>query len=69
MPKNILTADSDLPNWPVEWLRIVSLDEAERLSGVSGDTLRRRYPDKIVRISERRIGIRVGDALMLSSPK
>jgi hypothetical protein len=60
-----LPADSDLQNWPVEWLRIVRLDEAERLSGVSEDTLRRQYGDKIIRISPHCSGMRVGDALLL----
>jgi hypothetical protein len=65
MSKN-LSADSDLLNWPVELLRIVGLDEAEKYSGVSSDTLKRRHPDKIVRMSERRVGMRVGHALMLA---
>jgi len=66
MSKN-LSADSDLLNWPVELLRIVRLDEAERLSGVSEDTLKRRYRDKIVQVSERCLGMRVGHALMLAT--
>jgi len=48
-------------------LRIVRLDEAERLSGVSEDTLKRRYRDKIVQVSERCLGMRVGHALMLAT--
>jgi hypothetical protein len=50
---------------PVELLRIVPLDEGSRLSSVSRDTIKRRHPDKIVKLSDRREGIRVVDALML----
>ena len=45
--------------------RIVPLKQASELSSLSEDTLRRRYPDKIVRLSERRQGMRLGDALLL----
>ena len=45
--------------------RIVPLKQASDLSSLSEDTLRRRYPDKIVRLSERRQGMRLGDALLL----
>jgi hypothetical protein len=54
---------------PLSWLelqRFVSLDEAARLSGMSRDTLQRRHPDKIKRISTRRLGMRLRDALMLT---
>jgi hypothetical protein len=56
---------ADLPL--VERLRIVSLAEAARLSGLSQDALRRHHADKLVRLSPRRIGMRQGDALMLAS--
>jgi hypothetical protein len=55
----------DLPNWPVELLKIVGPQEAEKLSGVSWETLKRRAPNKILHLSENRRGIRVGDALLL----
>jgi hypothetical protein len=50
---------------PVELLRVVPMPEAERLSGLSADTLRRRHREKIKDLSERRQGMRVIDALML----
>jgi hypothetical protein len=53
----------------VERLRIVTLAEAARLSGISEDGLRRHHPEKLIRLSPRRVGMRVGDALMLSSGK
>jgi hypothetical protein len=52
---------------PIELHRIVSMEEAARVSGVSDDTLRRHHRDKIVRMSPRRIGMRLGDALGLRS--
>ena len=42
------------------------MDECERLSGLSHDTLAREHSDKIKRLSKHRNGMRVLDALMLS---
>lgn len=56
----------DLRDWPIDLLRIVQPVEAERLSSLSWDTIRRRHPDKVIQISQRRVGIRVGHALMLA---
>ena len=50
---------------PLELLRIAEMPEAARLAGLSGDTLEREHPDKIVRLSKRRKGMRVAHALML----
>jgi hypothetical protein len=50
----------------VERLRIVPLAEAARLSGISEDSLRRHHSSKLIRLSPRRIGMRQGDALLLS---
>jgi hypothetical protein len=55
---------SELPL--VERLRIISLAEAARLAGISEDGLRRHHPEKLIRLSPRRVGMRVGDALMIS---
>lgn len=52
------------PTW-IELERIAPIAEAERLSGLSAATLCRLFPNKIVRLSPRRIGMRVKDALML----
>jgi hypothetical protein len=69
MPIN--TNDKPLPanllDWPVEMLQIVPREEAEELSGESWDSLKRNHPDKIIRMSPRRIGMRRGHALMLAS--
>jgi hypothetical protein len=64
MAKPSLASD-DLPNWPVELLKIVGPQEAEKLSSLSWETIRRRFPEKILHLSENRRGIRVGDALLL----
>jgi hypothetical protein len=42
---------------------IISLAEAEKVSGLSEDTWRRRHSAKFVRLSPRRIGVRLRDAL------
>jgi hypothetical protein len=52
------------PDW-VETHRIVPLKEASRLSNLSVDSLKRQFADKIIRMSPRRLGMRIGDALML----
>jgi predicted HTH domain antitoxin len=48
-----------------ELARIVSLDEAARLRNVSVDTLMRHERDRIIRLSPRRLGMRLKDALAL----
>jgi hypothetical protein len=53
----------------IELQRIVSLSEAARLSGLSKDGLQRHYPDKILQLSPRRLGMRVVDALLLAADK
>ena len=50
---------------PLELLRIAPMPEAEHLSGTSADTLKREHPDKIIKTSKRRVGMRVIHALML----
>ena len=64
MPTDKHTTDSNnLLSWPVELLRIAA-PKAERLSSTSWDTIQRNHSDKIVRLSARRVGLRVGHALM-----
>ena len=53
----------------IELQRIAPLTEAARLAGVSEDTLQRHYSHKILRLSPRRLGMRVGDALQLATRK
>jgi hypothetical protein len=40
---------------------------AEDVTSLSADTLRRRYPDLIRRVSPRRIGIKMRDALTIAN--
>ena len=49
----------------LELLRIAPMDEVERLSSLSPDAFERNYPKLIKRLSKRRLGVRVIDALML----
>jgi len=51
---------------PIELLRIAAPPEAERLSSLDWDSIKRAHPELVVRLSERRVGMRVGHALMLS---
>jgi len=59
MPETRLTA--------IELERIAPLSEAARLAGVSKDTLQRHHADKILKLSPRRLGMRVRDALDVSA--
>lgn len=52
----------------LERLRIAPMPEASRLSSLSEDSLRRNHRDKIIKLSPRREGMRVEDALMLRKP-
>jgi hypothetical protein len=58
-------ASSAVLKWPIELLRIASPQEAEKLSSADWDTLKRNHPEKVVKVSKRREGMRVGHALML----
>jgi hypothetical protein len=49
----------------VERLRIVPLAEAEKLSSLSREALMTYHHDKIITLGGRRLGMRLGDALML----
>jgi hypothetical protein len=53
----------------LELERIISLREAEALSNLSPDTWLRNHRDKIVKLSPRRHGVRLRDALMLAPAK
>jgi hypothetical protein len=45
--------------------RIISLQEAEKVSSLSVDSWKRHHADKFVELSPRRLGVRLRDALML----
>jgi hypothetical protein len=47
--------------------RIVSVNEASALVGVSDDTFRRHFPHLIRKISARRVGVKLRDVLAIGS--
>ena len=59
-----LNLPAELLNWPIELLKIVEPQEAERLCSLRG-TDPGNHPDKVVQLSKRRVGMRIGHALML----
>jgi hypothetical protein len=62
------TNDFKLPP-ALELDRIISLQEAEKISSLSVDSWKRHHSDKVVELSPRRLGVRLRDALMLSHSK
>jgi hypothetical protein len=48
-----------------ELMRFASMTEAEKLSSLSEETLRREHGDKVEQLSPRRYGMRLYNALML----
>ena len=60
------TLQSERPRW-VELERVVTLNEAVQLTSLSEDTLRRRYPSRIVSISPKRRGMRLRDVLAINN--
>jgi hypothetical protein len=53
----------------LELQRVVTLREAAEISGISLDTIRRRYPKIIVQLSPRRVGVRLCDVLAIGRPE
>src|SRR5262249_19371904 len=51
----------DPPDW-IELRRIVNLKEASRLAGLSVDSIKSHHAGKIIDLSPRRRGMRLGDA-------
>jgi hypothetical protein len=51
-----------------EMRRIVGLAQAAELTGLSIDTIKRRYREKIITLSPRRRGMRLGDVLAIGEP-
>jgi hypothetical protein len=45
--------------------RILPLQKVEKLTSLSADTLKRNHPDKIKRLSARRLGMSIADALAI----
>jgi hypothetical protein len=49
----------------LELLRVLPVREAAEVAGISLDTLRRNHPDIILKLSTRRVGVRLRDALAI----
>ena len=49
----------------LELQRIITLQEAEKISSLSSDSWKRHHSDKIIEMSPRRLGVRLRHALML----
>jgi hypothetical protein len=55
-----------LTNRPdIELQRVITLREAAGIAGISLDTIRRRYPQIIIKLSPRRVGVRLRDVLAI----
>jgi hypothetical protein len=54
---------------PLELMRVAGMAEIEQLTGLSHDTITTHYRDKLVRVSPRRIGMRIKDVLNIAVPK
>ena len=48
--------------------RVLGKAETVRVSGMSWDTIRRNHGDKIIRLSPRRVGVKLRDVISLSMP-
>ena len=51
-----------------ELRRVLPLDQVTELTNLSRDSLKRHFPDKIIRLSPRRLGMRLSDALAIGKP-
>jgi hypothetical protein len=56
----------DLPP-SAEMLRVIPVAQAAEVAGISADTLRRNHPEIIIKLSPRRVGVRLRDALAIGS--
>jgi hypothetical protein len=54
------------PDW-VELERVLPINEACRITNLSRDGLQRHHRDKIVRLSPRRVGMKLRDVLAIAS--
>lgn len=55
------------------WLELESVKplkpDVEKITSLSSDTLKRHYPDRVVKLSPRREGMKLRDALAIASGK
>ena len=55
-----------VPSW-VEMESAIGLPEAARITNLSAETLSRHYPEYVVKLSPRRLGMKLRDALAIAS--
>jgi len=63
---------SDQTSRPPTWLEresVVPLAKVEQITSLNRDTLRRRYPNRIVQLSDKRQGMKLKDALAITEGK
>jgi hypothetical protein len=70
MSKHIPPIPSRLTGFtPLELNKLIPVDEAARVNGLkTGDAFRKNYPHLIRRIGQRKLGVRLFDALTLPAP-
>jgi hypothetical protein len=59
-------SQSDRPPTFLELESMVDMPTAATLTSLSADTIKRRYPQFIVRLSERRVGVKLRHVLAIS---
>lgn len=68
MSRTTRTCESDIPANIVDTYRVVTLQQAAALNSCSIDTLKRNHSDKILKLSTRRLGMRLADAIAIGRP-
>jgi hypothetical protein len=51
----------------IELQRVIPVRQAAELAGISKDTLVRNHPEIVIKLSTRRVGVRLRDALAIGS--
>jgi hypothetical protein len=59
---------NEQPTW-LELERVIPLSEAGQITNLSRDGLQRHHGDKIIRLSPRRVGMKLRDALAIGEAK
>jgi hypothetical protein len=58
---------------PPSWLELESVKplhpDVEQITSLSADTIKRRHSNKIVHLSDRRVGMKLKDALAIAAGK
>ena len=66
----IMSVDETFSERTPTWLELESvlrMSVAERVTSLSADSIRRLYPDLVVRLSKRRHGLKLRDALAIAN--